>query len=56
MSSGRLRQVERNLTRLREQLAGKEDTLTTIAPEERVIRDWWFKRFLFGDTADFVTN
>jgi len=20
------------------------------------IRDWWFKRFLFGDTADFVTN
>ncbi len=36
MSSARLRQVERNLTRLRDQLAGKEDTLTTIAPEERV--------------------
>ncbi|MBD1838858.1 hypothetical protein [Coleofasciculus sp. FACHB-501] len=36
MSSDRLRQVERNLTRLRDQLAGKEDTLTTIAPEERV--------------------
>ena len=36
MSSDRLRQVERNLTRLRQQLAGKEDTLTTIAPEEQV--------------------
>lgn len=36
MSSDRLRQVEKNLTRLRLQLAGKEDTLTTIAPEERV--------------------
>lgn len=36
MSSDRLRQVERNLNRLREQLAGKEDTLITIAPEERV--------------------
>lgn len=36
MSSDRLRQVERNLTRLRQQLAGKEDTLTAIAPEERV--------------------
>jgi DNA repair exonuclease SbcCD ATPase subunit len=36
MSSERLRQVEKNLTRLRGQLAGKEDTLTTIAPEERV--------------------
>ncbi len=36
MSSERLRQVERSLTRLRQQLAGKEDTLTTIAPEERV--------------------
>ncbi|HEY9603485.1 MAG TPA: hypothetical protein V6C85_17855 [Allocoleopsis sp.] len=36
MSSDRLRQVERNLTRYREQLAGKEDALTTIAPEERV--------------------
>jgi hypothetical protein len=36
MSSERLRQVERNLTRYREQLTGKEDTLTTIAPEERV--------------------
>jgi hypothetical protein len=36
MSSDRLRQVERNLTRLHQQLAGKEDTLTTIAPEERV--------------------
>ncbi|MCY7390486.1 MAG: hypothetical protein LH647_02990, partial [Leptolyngbyaceae cyanobacterium CAN_BIN12] len=36
MSSDRLHQVERSLTRLRDQLAGKEDTLTTIAPEERV--------------------
>jgi hypothetical protein len=36
MSSDRLRQVEKNLTRLRQQLAGKEDTLTTIAPEEKV--------------------
>jgi len=36
MSSDRLRQVERSLTRLRQQLAGKEDALTTIAPEERV--------------------
>ena len=36
MSSDRLRQVDKNLTRLREQLHGKEDTLTTIAPEERV--------------------
>ncbi len=35
MSSDRLRQLERNLTRLRDQLAGKEDTLITIAPEER---------------------
>lgn len=36
MSSDRLPQVKKNLTRLREQLEGKEDTLTTIAPEERV--------------------
>ncbi|NEP63844.1 MAG: hypothetical protein F6K31_44295 [Symploca sp. SIO2G7] len=36
MSSDRLRQVKRNLERLRQQVAGKEDTLTTIAPEERV--------------------
>ncbi|MGB5962725.1 MAG: hypothetical protein WBG73_18950 [Coleofasciculaceae cyanobacterium] len=36
MSSDRLRQVEKNLSRLRQQLAGKEDTLTTIAPEEKV--------------------
>ena len=36
MSDDRIRQVEKNLKRLREQLAGKEDTLTTIAPEERV--------------------
>jgi DNA repair exonuclease SbcCD ATPase subunit len=36
MSNDRLHQIERNLKRLREQLAGKEDTLTTIAPEERV--------------------
>lgn len=36
MSNDRLNQIERNLKRLREQLAGKEDTLTTIAPEERV--------------------
>jgi hypothetical protein len=36
MSIDRLSQVEKALNRLREQLAGKEDTLTTIAPEERV--------------------
>jgi DNA repair exonuclease SbcCD ATPase subunit len=36
MSSERLRQVEKSLTRFRDQLAGKEDALTTIAPEERV--------------------
>ena len=36
MSNDRLNQIEKNLKRLREQLAGKEDTLTTIAPEERV--------------------
>lgn len=36
MSNERIRQVEKNLKRLRDQLAGKEDTLTTIAPEERV--------------------
>jgi hypothetical protein len=36
MSSDRLCQVEKNLSRLRQQLAGKEDTLTTIAPEEKV--------------------
>jgi len=36
MSDERLSQVEKNLKRLREQLAGKEGTLTTIAPEERV--------------------
>ncbi|MEP0872949.1 hypothetical protein NDA01_24335 [Trichocoleus desertorum AS-A10] len=36
MLSDRLSQVEKSLTRLREQLAGKEDALTTIAPEERV--------------------
>ncbi|HEY9628875.1 MAG TPA: hypothetical protein V6C84_16360 [Coleofasciculaceae cyanobacterium] len=36
MSSDRLPQVEKNLYRLREQLHGKEDTLTTIAPEEKV--------------------
>lgn len=36
MPNDRLYQVERNLRRLREQLANKEDTLTTIAPEERV--------------------
>jgi len=35
MSSDRLRHVEKNLTRLRQQLEGKENTLTTIAPEER---------------------
>ncbi|MBD2094587.1 hypothetical protein H6F90_05405 [Trichocoleus sp. FACHB-591] len=35
MSSDRLRQVEKNLNRLRIQLEGKEDTLTSIAPEER---------------------
>jgi uncharacterized protein involved in exopolysaccharide biosynthesis len=36
MSRDRLSQVEKSLKRLREQLGGKEDTLTTIAPEERV--------------------
>ena len=36
MPSDRLPQVERSLKRLRDQLHGKEDTLTTIAPEERV--------------------
>jgi DNA repair exonuclease SbcCD ATPase subunit len=36
MSSDRLSQIEKSLKRLREQVAGKEDTLTTIAPEERV--------------------
>ncbi|NJP12646.1 MAG: hypothetical protein HC866_26920 [Leptolyngbyaceae cyanobacterium RU_5_1] len=36
MSRDRLRQVEKNLNRLRQQLAGKEDTLVTIAPEEKV--------------------
>lgn len=36
MSSDRLSQVEKSLKQLRDQLAGKEDTLTTIAPEERV--------------------
>jgi len=36
MSSDRLRQVERSLIRLREQVAGKEDALTTIEPSERV--------------------
>jgi hypothetical protein len=36
MSSDRLHQVERNLNRLRQQLAGKEDALTTIEPSERV--------------------
>ena len=35
MSSDRLRQVEKNINRLRIQLEGKEDTLTSIAPEER---------------------
>lgn len=35
MSQDRLRQVEKSLQRLREQLAGKEDTLVTIAPEEK---------------------
>ncbi|MGB8686054.1 MAG: hypothetical protein WCD53_01750 [Microcoleus sp.] len=35
MSSDRLRHVEKNLTCLRQQLEGKENTLTTIAPEER---------------------
>ena len=36
MTHDRLHQVEKNLNRLREQLAGKEDTLVTIAPEEKV--------------------
>lgn len=36
MLNDRLRQLEKTLKRLREQIAGKEDTLTTIAPEERV--------------------
>ncbi len=36
MSSDRLPQVEKSLKRLRDQLHGKEDTLTTIAPEEKI--------------------
>ena len=36
MPNDRLPQVEKTLKRLRDQLHGKEDTLTTIAPEERV--------------------
>lgn len=36
MPSNRLEQVEKNLTRLHEQLAGKEDALINIAPEEKV--------------------
>jgi len=36
MSSDSLHQVKKNLARLRQQLAGKENTLITIAPEERV--------------------
>lgn len=35
MSSDRLRQVENNLNRLRIQLEGKEDTLTSIPSEEQ---------------------
>ncbi|NES24333.1 MAG: hypothetical protein F6K41_36845 [Symploca sp. SIO3E6] len=35
MSSDRLRQVKRSLDRLRKQLAGAEDTLTSIAKEEQ---------------------
>lgn len=36
MSINRLQQVEKILSNLRQQLAGKEYTLTIIAPEERV--------------------
>ena len=36
MSSDRLSKIERSLKRLREQVDCKEDTLTVIAPEERV--------------------
>ena len=36
MSSDRLREVEKQLSRWRQQLAGKEETLITIAPEEKV--------------------
>lgn len=53
MSSDRLRQVERNLTRLRQQLAGKEDTLTTIAPEERVRIQ---RKFSFSDWQSRTTS
>ena len=36
MLNDRIKQIEKNLTQLREQVSGKEDTLITIAPEERV--------------------
>lgn len=36
MYKNRIKQLEKNLKRLRDQIAGKEDALTTIAPEEKV--------------------
>lgn len=36
MDNERIRQLEKNIRRIREQIFGKEDTLTTIAPEEKV--------------------
>ncbi len=36
MSTSELQNLEKNIQRLKEQLAGKRDTLTTIAPEEKV--------------------
>ena len=36
MPNDRLPQVEKALKRLRDQLANKEDTLVTIAPEEKI--------------------
>lgn len=36
MSAGELQNLDKNIQRLQEQLAGKRDTLVTIAPEEQV--------------------
>ncbi|MFM6513582.1 MAG: tetratricopeptide repeat protein [Microcystis panniformis] len=36
MSAGELQNLDKNIQRLKEQLAGKRDTLVTIAPEEQV--------------------
>jgi dihydroxyacetone kinase-like predicted kinase len=70
MTSDRLSQLEKNLKRLREQLHGKEDTLITIAPEERIriqqqiadVRDqikpfeeeYWQVLSQYSDHADFT--